>query len=129
MHNTYDSVAMCWGFNGYGRLGDGTTTFTNTPVTVSLPSGTASIAIEVGRFHSCAITDSGSTMCCGWNGNGQLADGTTATSITPTAATSMTTTLGITNSVDTVYSIPMSEFVAVEDDVFATRMVDDHLYV
>ena len=58
----------------------------------------------------------------------QLSDGTTATSSTPVAATSLFTTLGITNSVDTVYSTPMSEFVASYDNVFATRVVDNYLY-
>ena len=67
-------------------------------------------------------------MCWGNNNYGQLSDGTNTDSNTPLAATSLFTTLGITNSVDTVYSTPMSEFVASYDNVFATRVVDNYLY-
>ena len=45
---------MCWGYNGYGRVGDGTTTQRLTPVNVSgLATGVTGIA--TGGEHTCAL--------------------------------------------------------------------------
>lgn len=35
-------------------------------------------AVDVGRFHTCAIDDAGVTLCTGQNGAGQVGDGTTS---------------------------------------------------
>jgi alpha-tubulin suppressor-like RCC1 family protein len=65
----------CWGSNGYGQLGDGTTTQHNAAVDVlGLGSGVARIA--AGYRHTCALTTSGRVKCWGHNGYGQLGDGT-----------------------------------------------------
>ena len=70
----------CWGYNGYGQLGDGTNTNSNIPVTVSLPAGRTATALALGGFHSCAILNDGSVMCWGYNYHGQLGYGSTTDS-------------------------------------------------
>ena len=78
----------CWGWNGYGQLGDGTASgpqtcgdseielaCSTTPVPVS---GIASAtAIAAGNTHNCALLTSGGVQCWGANGEGELGDGTT----------------------------------------------------
>mmetsp|Transcript_26509 Transcript_26509/g.61293 ORF Transcript_26509/g.61293 Transcript_26509/m.61293 type:complete len:136 (-) Transcript_26509:249-656(-) len=71
----------CWGQNGAGRLGDGTTTTRLTPVDVGL-GGTA-VAVGLGGEHSCALLDGGTIKCWGWNGDGKLGDGTDTNRLMP----------------------------------------------
>jgi len=72
----------CWGNNYYGQLGDGTTTDRLTSVNVSgLASGVS--AITAGDWHSCALTSGGGVKCWGYNGDGELGDGTTTDRHTP----------------------------------------------
>src|SRR2546425_507451 len=72
---TAAGAAYCWGGNGDGQLGDGSTTPRLTPTLVRVGSGVSFTAVNAGGFHTCAITAGGAAYCWGANGDGQLGDG------------------------------------------------------
>jgi alpha-tubulin suppressor-like RCC1 family protein len=73
----------CWGANGAGQLGNGTTTDSNAaPVDVSGMSVDV-IAIAAGGAHTCAVMRGGGVTCWGSNTYGQLGTGTTIDSSVP----------------------------------------------
>jgi alpha-tubulin suppressor-like RCC1 family protein/subtilisin family serine protease len=74
---TVEGDAYCWGNNGKGQLGDGTTTNTGTTGAISAVNAQARFtAISAGASHTCALDTVGDLYCWGWNGNLQLGDGT-----------------------------------------------------
>jgi alpha-tubulin suppressor-like RCC1 family protein len=90
---TSAGAVLCWGSNGHGNLGDGTTTMRLTPVAVSgLPS--PAIAIAVSGSYTCALSTVGGVVCWGDNRFGQLGDGTSTERHTPVAVVGLSS--GIT---------------------------------
>ena len=74
-----DATLWCWGYNGYGQLGDGTTTDRTSPVRVS----GAWSPIPTAYISRCGIKTDGTLWCWGYNGQGQLGDGTTTQRTSP----------------------------------------------
>lgn len=91
---TSAGAVKCWGNNGGGRLGDGTTINRATPVDVGLPYGAQ--AISAGANHACALLMPPSQVRC-WGGNqgGQLGDGTTVNRLTPVPVSGLGVTLAV----------------------------------
>lgn len=79
-----NGAAKCWGNNEFGQLGDGTMANRLTPVDVSgLSAGVASVAAGDTSSHTCAVMLNETVKCWGWNGGGQVGDGTDTHRLTP----------------------------------------------
>ena len=75
-----DATVICWGFNGWGQLGDETYTTSYVPVVVS---GLSNVThISAGSDHSCAVSG-GAAKCWGSNTYGQLGDDSVTTRSAP----------------------------------------------
>ena len=89
----------CWGENGSGQLGDGSTTDSLLPVTTGMVGGSGSSArtsfIASGSDFTCA-SNAGSIECWGENGSGQMGNGGTTDVLTPTMVPN---SAGFTNAV------------------------------
>ena len=81
---------MCWGGNGYGQLGDGSTNEKNVPTPVS-GLGTAVTKIAAGDSHTCAVTVAGGVLCWGRGAFGQLGNNLGTDSLVPTPVTGLDT--------------------------------------
>ena len=87
-----DGRVECWGSNGEGRLGDGTTVqYSAVPVTVS--GLTNAVAITGGGGHACAVLADGRVQCWGSNHSGELGNESRISSPIPV------TVSGLTNAV------------------------------
>ena len=81
-------AVKCWGYGGYGQVGDGGTSDRFAPVAVSgLSSGVAKIV--AGAYHTCALMTSGNVKCWGRNDEGELGDGTNTRRYVPTDVPSL----------------------------------------
>jgi alpha-tubulin suppressor-like RCC1 family protein len=72
--------AYCWGANGSGQLGDGTTNQSRANGPQAVIGGLRFTSINPGQDHTCALTSKGRAYCWGANNYGQLADGTVSSS-------------------------------------------------
>jgi alpha-tubulin suppressor-like RCC1 family protein len=72
----------CWGPNEYGDVGDGQVTVAPTPMTVV---GLSALAVQVvaGDSHACARLADGTAFCWGRGTDGELGDGISHSSTTP----------------------------------------------
>jgi alpha-tubulin suppressor-like RCC1 family protein len=79
----------CWGENGTGAIGDGTSTDRSSPTQLASLGATV-VDVVAGDASTCAQTTNG-PRCWGYNFYGQLGDGTTTDHKTPTAVASLVT--------------------------------------
>ena len=80
---TGNGAAYCWGSNSNGQLGNGTIGGTNS-VAAPVGGGLTFVSLSAGGFHTCGVTPDGAIYCWGWNGAGQLGDGTQTDRAVPT---------------------------------------------
>ena len=74
----------CWGKNGNGQLGGGTSDRTQPPLSgVYLGMDRTAIQVDTEGNYTCAILDNGSLVCWGENNYGQLGNGSTDDSSSP----------------------------------------------
>ena len=82
------SATFAWGSNSSGQLGDGTTTDHYTPVTITMPAGVNYFTqISMGYRHTLGVGDDGQLYAWGYNGEGQLGNGTNINQSTPIKVT------------------------------------------
>lgn len=86
---TASGAVECWGLGDHDQNGNGVTASSAVPVSVTgLTSGAT--AISTNDAASCAITSVGAVQCWGYNGNGQLGDGTGTDSAVPVQVQGLT---------------------------------------
>ena len=85
----------CWGSNWYGQLGNGTKTGSSAPV-VEVLGITDATQITAGGSHTCALRQTGTITCWGYNWDGQLGKGTTDSSSVPVEVLGITDATQIT---------------------------------
>ncbi|MCU0652968.1 MAG: fibronectin type III domain-containing protein, partial [Candidatus Pacebacteria bacterium] len=83
----------CWGRNSNGQLGNGLTDDSYVPVRVAYGESVTGdndgeylnnvLAITASSNYTCAASNAGNMYCWGYNGNGQLGDGSTNRQVTP----------------------------------------------
>lgn len=78
---TTDNRAYCWGYNGQGQIGDGTTIERHTPIAVA--GGLRFRQISTGAAATCGVTTEYRVYCWGANDRGELGDGTNTQRLTP----------------------------------------------
>jgi len=87
-----DGTVWASGYNGYGQLGDGTSTNRYSPVQVV--GLTNVIGVSAGKDHTLALKSDGTVWAWGRGNNGQLGDGTSTNRSTPVQV------VGLTNVID-----------------------------
>ena len=66
--------AWCWGWDGWGQLGDGDTSQESRTSPAPVAGGHTFTAISAGAYHTCALDRNGQPWCWGSDELGQLSD-------------------------------------------------------
>src|SRR5438552_914721 len=89
------ATVFAWGYNGNGQLGNGTLISRNTPAAVNGLSGVSAIAAGAAAYHTLALKRDGTVWAWGFNGFGQLGNGTKLNSNTPVAVSGLSGVVAI----------------------------------
>lgn len=73
---TVEGDALCWGWNTWGEVGDGSKIDRRIPASVALPYSVSLSAISASSGFACGLTTAGMALCWGNNYHGQLGNGT-----------------------------------------------------
>ena len=88
-----DGVVLSWGINETGQLGSGSSSPGFRPQPAPVINLTGVVAIDFGSGgalgHGMALKSDGTVWSWGWNSNGQLGNGTTASSTSPVQVTGL----------------------------------------
>jgi len=99
----------CWGHNGSGQVGNGTTELQLTPVRVLENVRTVTATSYGGRGDGvgnlAATTTNGDLYCWGWNTSGQVGNGTTGTQLIPVKVLSDVSFVSLSASVSVVSGV------------------------
>jgi len=68
---TASKEVVCWGYNSYGQVGNGTEQHTRGPGS-PVPGLSDVKKVATGLEHTCALTESGTVKCWGYNGSDRL---------------------------------------------------------
>jgi uncharacterized protein YjdB len=79
-----DGKAYCWGYNGWGNLGNGSSVSSATPVAVS--GGLTFKQVSVGGQHVCAVATDSRVYCWGFNQNSEFGNNNATSSNVPVLA-------------------------------------------
>jgi CSLREA domain-containing protein len=88
-----DGALQCWGYNGNGEVGNGTTASELYPNSYPEPTPQPVTDLSTGVQQisgQCAITDTNSVQCWGDNALGEIGDGTSTDRTTPVTVTGLT---------------------------------------
>ena len=99
---TTTSVIYCWGENGFGQLGDGSTTTSAVPVKVS--HTLAFRSVSAGARYTCAVANVNQAFCWGANSEGQLGIGTTSNTSVPLQVQGIVGTSALTIDADATHT-------------------------
>lgn len=77
-----NGTAKCWGYNGYGQIGDGTQISRYSPTTVASLANVAELFPNSKSHNTCARITDGTVRCWGFGGNGQMGNGSSASTNT-----------------------------------------------
>jgi len=96
-------TVKCWGRNGNGELGTGTSG-PSAPMPVDVTGLTDVAQVSAGWAFTCALSTSGGVKCWGWNDKGQLGDDS-VTGSAPFFKTTPVDVVGLTSGVVQISSI------------------------
>ena len=82
---TTSGAGKCWGINGAGQLGTGSTDDEYQARDIATKERLVDVATGMGGLFACGVTAAGGVLCWGKNDLGQLGDGTTTDSLVPVA--------------------------------------------